>query len=310
MVLAATLGSFPLGQAAVPAEILVIPSGTHPAYGQLVAGLRAGLAERPGAPALTVGTLEDYRAAVRGGERVPRYSLVVTAGIQAAEAVVQSPPSVPVLHTLVPRLAFARLASPRAARISAIYLDQPLGRQFALLRLALPEARRVAVLLGPASQDLRGKLQEAARAWGFAVNIETVSSEEALPRALMGVLENADALLAVPDALVYNARTIHHILLTAYHYKIPMLGLSPAYIEAGAALALYATAEQIGRQAAEVILEAFAAPEGPRLPPSQHPKYFTVAVNERVAASLGLRLPPREALQQALEARVAAPQAD
>ncbi len=303
MALATLPESCGLGQAAAPPTILVIPSGAHPAYGQLVSGLRERLATRQGAPVLAVGKLEDYRIAQRDSDRATHFRLLVTAGMQAAEQIVRSPPPLqPVLHTLVPRLALRRLALDKEmAGASAIYLDQPMARQFALIRSALPKARRVAVLLGPASRAVRGEILEAAQAAGLAVNIETVLSAHELHRALTNVLDGADALLAVADTLVYNPRTIHHILLSTYHHKVPMVGISRGHLEAGATLALYSTPQQIGRQAAEMILEAFAAPDGPRLPPPQFPRYFTVEVNERVAASLGLRLPSRESLQQALE---------
>ncbi len=124
-----------------------------------------------------------------------------------------------------------------------------------------------------------------------------------LHRELPWILEGADALLVVADEQIYNARTIHHILLATYHRRIPVLGLSPAYVEAGTVLALYTTPpEQFARQAAATVLETLAAPKTDtrRLPPRQYPRYFTVGINERVAASLGWRLPDAATLEHML----------
>lgn len=291
-------------EAASPEHVLVVLSHPHVAYAEVVDGMRAALAGKPGALPLAVSTPEEFHESGSQTAGAPRTALIVTVGARAAREVAAAKPAVPVLQTLLPRLAFEEIAASAAGatprRLSAIYMDQPYARQFELIRTALPHVRRVAVLLGPASQVQEREILSAAREKGIEVAIAKVFEADVLLRVLGGLLDGADALLAVADPLVYNDRTIHHLLLTTYHYKVPVIGLSRAYVEAGAVIALYSTPEQIGRQAAEVLLEQLAGSPG-ALPPPRHPKYFTVSVNERVAASLGLRLPPRETLQQALE---------
>lgn len=283
-------------EAASSEHVLVVLSQPHGAYAGVVDGMRAALAGKPGAPFLVVSTPEEFFESASQAPGAPRAAFIVTIGARAAREVAAAKPAVPVLQTLLPRLAFEELAaggaeSPR--RLSAIYLDQPYARQFELIRTALPHVRRVAVLLGPASQVQEREILAAAREKGLEVAITKVFETDVLLRTLGGVLDGAEALLAVADPLVYNDRTIHHLLLTTYHYKVPVIGLSRAYVEAGAVIALYSTPEQIGRQAAELLLESLAgSPVTP--PPPRHPKYFTVSVNERVAASLGLRLPRQE----------------
>jgi ABC-type uncharacterized transport system substrate-binding protein len=289
-----------------PGQVLVITSSGHAAYREFADALALRLGARRESLSLKVETADEYRRHTLVEQRLlTRDGLVVTVGLEAARAVAERPPPVPALHTLVPRLAFERLVAemPGARGDSAIYLDQPFARQFALLRLALPHAEHVAVVLGPQSKPLRAEILAAARAQGFALRAETVESETRLHRELPGILEGTDALLVVADDLVYNARTIHHILLATYHRRIPVLGLSPAYLEAGTVLALYTTPDQHARQAAESILKTLDAPHEntPHLPPPQYPKYFTVGINERVAASLGLKLPEARALERALE---------
>jgi ABC-type uncharacterized transport system substrate-binding protein len=304
--LSLSAGGLP-SEAASPEHVLVVLSHPHVAYAEVVAGMRAALAGKPGAPSLAVSTPEEFHESGSQAAGAPRAALIVTVGARAAREVAAARPAVPVLQTLLPRLAFEEIAASAAGaetprRLSAIYLDQPYARQFELIRTALPHVRRVAVLLGPASQVQEREILGAAREKGLDVAVAKVLEASDLFRVLGGVLDGVDALLAVADPLVYNDRTIHHLLLTTYHYKVPVIGLSRAYVEAGAVIALYSTPEQIGRQAAEMLLEPLAGSPA-ALPPPRHPKYFTVSVNERVAASLGLRLPREEDILRRLATR-------
>jgi len=113
--------------------------------------------------------------------------------------------------------------------------------------------------------------------------------------------------LTVPEPLAYNSETIHHVLLTSYRYKIPVMGLSKAYVDAGALLAVYSTPEQIGQQVAQ-LLSSLPSAKAVSLPAPSYPRYFMVSVNRRVAASLDLHLDSENALQQKLEMRPRAKQ--
>eukprot|EP01032_Pedospumella_encystans_P026470 gene26469-29906_t len=104
---------------------------------------------------------------------------------------------------------------------------------------------------------------------------------------LKTVLDDADVLLAVADPQVYNSATISNILLATYRARVPVVAFSPAYVKAGALLALYSTPRQIGVQAGAL---ARGVLQGGPVPASQYPQEFSVAVNEHVARSLGLTL--------------------
>lgn len=68
---------------------------------------------------------------------------------------------------------------------------------------------------------------------------------------------------------------------------VPLVGFSPAYVKAGALLALYSTPAQVGARGGEVLRQALA---GKVLPSPQWPREFVVAVNQDVARSLGFAL--------------------
>lgn len=234
--------------------------------------------------------------------------LFVALGTEAASVLAKAELRAPVLCTLLPRNSFERvlLASGRksSSQFSALYLDQPMGRQLDLIRLALPAARRLGVLWGPESQAQAPGLRAQAQARGWELVEATVGQNESIFPSLKGILDKADVLMAVADPQLYNSGSIQNILLTSFRARIPLVAFSPAYVRAGALLALYVTPAQIGLQAAEI---ARGALQGKVLSPTPiYSQDLSVAVNEHVARSLGLTL-DAEALRDRLRRREITP---
>jgi putative ABC transport system substrate-binding protein len=228
---------------------------------------------------------------------------LVAIGSQAARAAAASSIEAPLLVTLLPRSAFDRLAAERRRAadprpLSALYLDQPIGRQFDLIRLAMPNARRIGALLGPESDNLYLPLQKAAQEKQMNLVAQRVSSDSEIAPALQKLLPEIDVLLALPDPSVFNAGTIQLILLATYRQQLPLFGFSAAYVRAGAIASLHATPEQIGNQAADMLRTALARGQ---LPPPRYSGQYTLATNPHVAHSLGIPLEGEQALMQRLQ---------
>ena len=65
-----------------------------------------------------------------------------------------------------------------------------------------------------------------------------VATPAMLPAALARLSSSADALLAVPDTTVYKRETVKALLLFSFRHKLPLIGLSEAWVQAGALYAL------------------------------------------------------------------------
>lgn len=219
-------------------------------------------------------------------------SLIVALGARAAEQRAAHGSKVPLLCALLPRASFERILQKNGKRtsstLSALYLDQPIGRQLDLIRLGLPKARFIGLLTGPGSQAELGDFRSAIAARGFQAVVAHVEAGEPLFPGLKTVLDDADVLLALPDPQIYNSNSIQSLLLASFRAKVPMVAFSSAYVRAGALLAVYSTPAQIGRQAAVMALGVLG---GRPLPASgQYPTDFSVSANEHVARSLDLDL--------------------
>ena len=279
-------------QAADPVVVVVLSERSASyleAAEVLVRELERGAPDRGAVarPDIALMTPVEYSAATA---LAPRLFIAVGAGASSLLAVRE--PRVPQIATLLPASSFEQImqASGRkpSANFSAVYLSQPFVRQMDLIRLALPEARQVGVLFGADSQNQAAALLSASQSRGLDLVTASVAQGEPAYPALQKVLEDADLLLALPSPQVYNSSSIQNILLSSYRKRVPFIGFSASYVQAGAVVAVYSTPAMISRQTA-VMARNLLMGRG-QLGAPQYPQDFTVNVNEQVARSLGLKL--------------------
>lgn len=291
--LLALAGGLPVD--ALAAQVLLLLSEESSAFSEaaeaIVSELRSA-GHRTQSLSLPLRT--DESAALTGN------ALIITLGTRAAQTVSSLAPRSLVLHTLLPRSAFEKLTTrgDDLRRVSAVFIDQPASRQIELLRIALPDWTRAAFVTSRESSELGQRLVASARDKRLRPVLGQLNDESELYPTLQRVLADPAVLVAVPDATLFNNRTISNILLTAYHQRSPVVGFSPAYVKAGALIALYSTPAQIGQQAGEAARAGLASGS---LPPPAAPRHFRVGTNRYVARSLGINLDDAAVLQERLE---------
>ncbi len=235
-------------------------------------------------------------------------NLRVTVGTIPTLRLVKYQSDIPIYSVLVPHISFDQIFSEARktkdnkgynGKLSVIYLDQPFARRFALTKQLIPNANEVGIVLGPSTAPYKEVLLQAAADAGLQLNIEIIQSAAELVPALERVLQSSQALLAVLDPLVFNRSNAQTVLLTSYRYRVPIIGISPSYTNAGALAAVYSTPEQIGRQLAREIKMIYEAPEK-ELPGPKYPDYFSITINKQIAHSLRINLVDERTLEQKL----------
>jgi putative tryptophan/tyrosine transport system substrate-binding protein len=225
--------------------------------------------------------------------------LIVTVGVKAAEWVATRT-ATPILAAMIPSYKYAELLAkqPRAKQISAIYIDQSWARQIDLLLAALPNQKMIGVLYSADTRlDLRA-LREELASRGYTLIAKQLHSQDTLFADLEDLLDHSDVLLAIPDSTIYSKNNIRNILLTSYQYGKPLVGLSQAYVDAGALCAIFSTPEQLAAQASAAT-SAFA--QSRLLPAPQSPALFTILVNQEVARTLKVSTKSAESLYLQVE---------
>ena len=251
--------------------------------------------------------LDDLNQSLLLGRNGKNFNLTITVGSKAAKAVSAIKTNSPVLCVMLPKRSFQSIMegvdSQNQSRFSAMFLDQPLLRKFNLIRVALPEYKNVGVILGPATQAKHSEIKRIAAMGNIKLYSKNIQTSDALVNALNEVLDSNDILLTIADPVVVNRNTLHSLFMTSYMKRIPVVGYSRAYVQAGALLAVYSTPVQLGKQAGEILRQIVKS--GKQLSSDvYYPKYFSVSVNKRVAKSLGILLKDEheiQALMQSME---------
>jgi ABC-type uncharacterized transport system substrate-binding protein len=293
---------------AASSGILILKSGQENIYSEIVDTFAAHLKESCKrqsndcfVPALKIVSLNEYDKADE--ERLLRqpWQLIVTVGGKAAARIAEHPPSTPVLHTVLPHKTLNYVYRNRSsARVSAIFVDQPFARKLALVRIAMPESKRIGILITANSEVDREWMQKQAAKFSLTLQFGVVDSEQQIGNVLRETLEQSDVLLALPDPSIFNQSTVKSILLSSYHNRVPVVGFSMAYVKAGAIAAVYSSPEEIGEHIGESIGQ-FLKQRGRITPTHSYPKYFSITTNKSVAESLKILLPPAEIIESKLE---------
>ncbi len=259
-----------------PLHVTVVLSDDGSAYQEFSDALRANLPAN--------GFVLNIRQV---DNKLSASDLFVAVGMKAVSALASR--DSPTLSVLVPRAGYEQLlkTSERHGKPrSAVFLDQPVQRQVELLLASLPAVKQVGVLYAAPQPELPN-LRRLLTDKGIHLHDQIVDKTQSLNDALENILDVSEVLFVLADSEVYNAGTIRNILLTAYRKQVPLVGISRAYVKAGALCAIYSTPEQIARQTAGLI-ERYA--ESGKLPAAQYPSEFEVSVNTQVARSLEIHM--------------------
>lgn len=234
------------------------------------------------------------------------YLHVVAIGSKAADSLFENiPADQPLYVSFIPRqtyrsllVKYANHARIKKKKVTAIYLDQPYERQFGLARLIAPHAKTIATALGPNSQNDLELLEKAARSKKLNLIYEKLQETDNPIHKLQPLIRESDIFLSLPDRSVFNRTTAKWVLYISFRQRIPLIGFSKKYVDAGALAAVHSTPEQIGRQTGETIQ---ASIDKQRLPMPEYPKYFSVATNENAAQSLRIQIPSERELIRLLQ---------
>lgn len=201
---------------------------------------------------------------------------------------------------MMPSREYAALLSGQRSdhNLSAVFVDQPWSRQVLLLRAALPDLKRIGLLHSPQDGLDTAKLRQLLEDHGARLVEQTTDPDASLFDSLSAVLSNSDVLLAVPDGAIYNGNNIRNILLSSYRQRVPLVGLSQAYVNAGALCAVFSTPEQL---AAQTRAETATFMRTRQLPQARFPQFYSVAVNREVAMMLGIRIGPADRIKSQIE---------
>ncbi|MEA2624663.1 MAG: hypothetical protein QOD06_708 [Candidatus Binatota bacterium] len=271
----------------------VIKSSSIVPFEQATAAIVEGLEADARAPTVVILDLEG--AAENGAKIVAkaadaRPDVVITVGSLATSAALAKPPAAAVVFSMVLYPKQSGFLKDRE-RVTGASLDIPPELEFRMLRRLLPSAHRLGVLYHP---DETGRLIARAKTVaaenGFELVAETVDDPKHAVPAFEDLIGRVDAMWSVADSHVFNSLTTSAVILSALRGRVPLFGISPAHVRAGALAALGSDYADVGRQTAEIALRVLGG-EKPGAIGIAVPRKVSIALNLRTAAHLRLQVP-------------------
>ncbi|OIO39370.1 MAG: hypothetical protein AUJ75_01350 [Candidatus Omnitrophica bacterium CG1_02_49_10] len=220
--------------------------------------------------------------------------LVLAMGSQATELIKEKIGSVPIVFSMVLNpvsSGFVKSIASPGGNIPGSSLDISLKTQFEEFKKMVPGLKKVAVLYNPGETKMVvDNAGSVARGMGIELLPIKVLSEKDVPEAMKAVSKDADALWAVADSTVFTKASSEYILLETLRNKIPFMGLSPAFVKAGALFSLSWDYTDIGRQSGEIALKILKGEEASAIPVSV-PRSVKISVNNNTASRIGVKIP-------------------
>jgi len=167
----------------------------------------------------------------------------------------------------------------------ALVIDQPIQRQLKVIKQILPDIKSLGMITGSYSNKQISEIRKSAADYHIALHTETASGN------MHGAIKNlarkqVGGILAMPDPVIYNGNSARNILISSYHYNIPVLAYSSSFVKAGALLGIFSTPDAIAKQ----IIRIIEKPGNCRSEKVIYPAQYTVEINPQVANSLNINL--------------------
>jgi putative tryptophan/tyrosine transport system substrate-binding protein len=174
--------------------------------------------------------------------------------------------------------------------VTAIALELP-GKQLALLKEAVPEVTRMAVLGTPAPLARHWPdLQRVAQGMGVQLDALLVQDSDEFARAFeRATQEGAGALIVLP--VILFATNQSRLAELAAQSRLPAIFWASEFAKVGGLMAYGASPPDLARHAAVYVDKILKGAKPADLPVEQ-PTTFELVINLKTAKALGLTIPP------------------
>jgi len=227
---------------------------------------------------------EDNLSNIREGIEFARPDLIMTLGTPATKIAQETTKDIPVI--------FAMVLDPKGSKISppGVSMDIPPEIKLRNIKKVFPRAKRIGLIYSSDSISDYEEMLHVGGQFGFQFIGEKINSQKEFPDALKHLWWQIDCFLMIPDSKIYFPESVEYLLAEGLRKKIPIIGLSSSYTEAGALISFYCNYEDLGEQAAEIALKILTGRNSVRTK-FMRPRKIDFSLNLLVAKKLDKKIP-------------------
>src|SRR6266511_4339729 len=235
-----------------------------------------------------------------------KVDVIVAPNTPAALAAKQATRTLPIVFAVAADPVMSGLVTSLArpgADVTGLSILAPelVGKRLELLKQAVPEVSRVAVLWRPGSmgermdKDMLKEADGAARALGVRLHLVEARGPADFDRAFADITRARAAALTVFGSTMFSNERRRLVDLAAKN-RLPAVYTSREFVDAGGLLSYGPNAADLYRRAATYVDKSLKGTKPADLPVEQ-PTKFDLVVNMRTAQTLGLTIPQSILLQ-------------
>jgi ABC-type uncharacterized transport system substrate-binding protein len=263
-------------------EVVVVLSSNLRPYQETLAGLQASL----GRPVSIIdGSI--------GNPVIPFGTRVIVA-IGGKAALQNYPSEIPFVYCLSPGILLP--ANDRKAPVSKIYMTPPAHVVMDQILQLQPQLGSLGILgLSESRDEFNEIMEQSGASRGVKVYIEKMTKPDELPDRLRELQSRVKAIWIPPDPRLITAQNFKLIKEFCLSKHIAFYVPTVELVEQGATASVASSFDDIGRAAGDKAKELLS---GNNKGGKVYPEVPRVAINQRAAAEIGLKLSP-EQLQKA-----------
>ena len=245
--------------------IAVIKSRDSSLHNAALSGFRAALQDKDVNASISVYNIEDDTTEREIVSRIKttKPDLIVTLGTMATKAASEGITDLPIVFSVVLNPVDSGLVKSMKSsgnNLTGASMDIPVKTQFEWFKKVVPNVKTIGVLYNP--DETKTVIDEAvkvAEEMKLKLIAVPVYSEKEVPKAAQDLMRRVDALWPVADSTVFSSpQAAQFILLHTLRTKTPFMGLSSAFVKAGALFTVGCNYEDIGRQSGELAARTLA----------------------------------------------------
>jgi putative ABC transport system substrate-binding protein len=162
------------------------------------------------------------------------------------------------------------------------------GKRLELLRDAIPDFRRVALLARAANPNEQRDVETASRALGLELVTPDIRRAEDIAPAIDSIKGRAQALYIQSDPMLFNNRV--RIITLALGARLATMSGFREFVDAGGLMSYGPNFADMFRRAAEFVDKILHGAK-PATIPVEQPTKFDLVVNQTAAKAIGLAVP-------------------
>ncbi len=221
--------------------------------------------------------------------------IILTLGTAATEFAKENMQDTPTVFSMVLNPMASNLINDLDApggNITGVAMDIKKQEQFGILKEMLgSDFKRAVIFYNPSeTQVVIDDAINAARELNINLESIPIKEEKEIFNSLKKLSSQNDVLIAIADSYVYSPQTIQYIILNTLRSGVPFVGVSPSFVKAGALLALSCDYDDMGQQAALIVLKILSG-QKPGIIPISFPTKTNIAVNINTAKHINVKIP-------------------